>query len=181
MAEILLTSESFLRDKTNVSDNLSGKYVLSAIREAQEIGLKGITGACLLEALKEMVQDGSISDTGNAAYKALLGLAQYYLAYSAIVETVVKVSYKVGNFGVAQTHDENMTVAAWDDVVKMRWYYQSKADAYAHDLQVFLLDNRAAFPELSECQCGKIRANLRSSATCGVFLGGARGKRRAGR
>ena len=35
MAEILLTSEAFVKSVTNVSDNLAGKYILPSIREAQ--------------------------------------------------------------------------------------------------------------------------------------------------
>ena len=44
MAEILLTSETFVKSVTNVSDNLAGKYILPSIREAQEQGLKSILG-----------------------------------------------------------------------------------------------------------------------------------------
>ena len=41
MAEILLSSEKFIKETMSVSDNLSGKYILPSLREAQEIGLKG--------------------------------------------------------------------------------------------------------------------------------------------
>ena len=42
MAEILLSSEAFVKTVTSISDNLSGKYILPSLREAQEIGLKRI-------------------------------------------------------------------------------------------------------------------------------------------
>ena len=48
------------------------------------------------------------------------------------------------------------------------------------DLQRWLLDNRAAFPELRGCDCDAIQANLRSAASCGLWLGGVRGKKLPG-
>jgi len=178
MAEILLTSESFVKSVTNVSDNLAGKYILPSIREAQEQGLKGILGDCLLTSVKERVKDNSIDNPENIMYKALVEHCQYYLAYLAIVEVTNKVSYKIGNFGVTKSTDENLQVATYDEIVKMQYYYQSKVDAYCIDLQTWILDNKDAFPELTPCQCHKISSNLHSAASCGIFLGGARGKKR---
>lgn len=176
MAEILLTSEKFVKSVTNMSDNLDGKYVLPAIREAQEQGLKGILGDCLLAKVKALVKDTTIDDPENGKYKQLLEHCQYYLAYRAIVEVTNKVSYKIGNFGVAKSQDENLQVASAEEIAKMQFYYESKADAHCLDLQNWILDNKESFPELSKCQCNRISSNLYSAASCGVFLGGPRGK-----
>ena len=176
MAEILLSSEAFVKAQTSVSDNLSGKYILPSLREAQEIGLRGILGDSLLSKLKSLVKDGAIEQSANAKYKELIDRSQYYLAYVTIVEVVNKTTFKVGNFGVTKTTDENMQVATQDEVAKMQYYYQSKADACCLDLQNWVLDNRTSFPELNDNDCRKISSNLYSAASCGIFLGGARGK-----
>lgn len=172
MAEILLTSEAFVKSITNVSDNLAGKYILPSIREAQDQGLKGILGDRLMAKVKDLIKTNSL----DGMYKELVDHCQYYLAYAAIVEVTNKVSFKIGNFGVTKTQDENMQVASYDEIVKMQYYYQTKVDAYCLDLQNWILENKKSFPELSECQCNKISSNLHSAASCGVFLGGARGK-----
>ena len=93
-----------------------------------------------------------------------------------IVEVTNKVSYKIGNFGVTKTSDENLQVASQDEIAKMQYYYQSKADACCLDLQNFLLEHRKDYPELTENGCHKIESNLHSAASCGIFLGGARGR-----
>ena len=178
MAEIILTSEKFVKSVTSVSDNIAGKYILPSLREAQEQGLKGILGDALLAKLKGLVANKEIDLESNAAYKILLDRCQYYLAYAAIVEVTNKVSYKIGNFGVAKSSDENLQVASQDEIGKMQYYYQSKADAHCLDLQNFLLQNRSDYPELTENCCHTIESNLHSAASCGIFLGGARGKRR---
>ena len=174
MAEILLTSETFVRSVTNVSDNLAGKYILPSIREAQEQGLKSILGDCLLFKVKQLIS----SNTLDGKYKELVDHCQYYLAYAAIVEVTNKVSFKIGNFGVAKSQDENLQVASYDEIVKMQYYYQTKVDAYCLELQAWLLDNKGSFPELNECHCRKLSSNLYSAASCGIFLGGCRGKKR---
>ena len=176
MAEILLSSEAFVKSVTSASDNLSGKYILPSLREAQEVGLKGILGDDLLAKLKGLIKSGDLETESNGVYKTLVDHCQYYLAYMTIVEVTNKVSYKIGNFGVTKTQDENLQVATQDEIAKMQYYYQSKADACCLDLQNFLLDHRADYPELTDCCCHRIESNLRSAASCGIFLGGARGR-----
>lgn len=172
MAEILLTSEAFVKSATSISDNLAGKYLRPSIREAQDIGLRGILGDTLLERLKADVAAGTIA----GQYKILLDRAQYYLAYMAVVEVTGKVALKVANFGVVRTQDENVQTASQEDISGLRFYYQSKADHCCVELQNYLLNNRADFPELTEGDYNRIRANLYSAATCGVWLGGPRGR-----
>ena len=172
MAEILLTSEAFVKSVTNVSDNLAGKYILPSIREAQEQGLKSILGDCLLSKVKHLFNTDSL----EGIYKELVDHCQYYLAYAAIVEVTNKVSFKIGNFGIAKSTDENLQVASYDEIVKMQYYYQTKVDAYCLELQQWLLQNRESIPELTECHCRKLSSNLHSAASCGVYLGGGRGK-----
>lgn len=177
MAEILLSSEAFVKSVTSASDNLSGKYILPSLREAQEIGLRGILGDDLLAKLKALIKEGTLETESKGVYKTLVDHCQYYLAYMTIVEVTNKVSYKIGNFGVTKTQDENLQVASQDEIGKMQYYYQSKADACCLNLQNFLLEHRTDYPELSKCACHKIESNLHSAASCGIFLGGARARR----
>ena len=176
--EILLTSEAFVKAQTSISDNINAKYLRSAIREAQEINFKRIVGSCLLAKLKELVADGTIADDANAAYRDLLDFAQWFLAYTALVEVTVRVGYKIANIGVAKTADQNIYNASEGEISKLRYYYQAKADAVCYEMQRWIVKNAAALPELSACSCAEIRANLYSAASCGIFLGGARGKGR---
>lgn len=62
MAEVLLTSEEFVKSISNISDNLAGKYMLPAIREAQEINLREILGDALTDKLKKIVELGQTNN-----------------------------------------------------------------------------------------------------------------------
>lgn len=173
---VLLTSEEFVKSISPISDNLSGKYLLSSLREAQEIHLKSIIGSALLERCQELIEGAVLENDKNADYAELVERCRYYLAYMTIAECVAKVSYKVANAGVVRTTDEHLQAPSYAEVQLIAKEYRNKADYYCYELQRWLCANSALFPELSKCDCAQIRANLRSSASCGIFLGGARGK-----
>lgn len=170
----LLTSEDFVKSISPISDNLSGKYLLSAIREAQEIHLKSVIGSALLERCKDLVKSGELEQFGD--YTELVERCRYYLAYLAIAECAMKVSFKIANAGVVRTSDEHLHYPTYAEVSLIEKQYRNKADFYCYELQKWLCANRAQYPELSECDCERIGANLRSFNSCGIFLGGARGK-----
>lgn len=172
--EILLTSSTFVKSVSNLSDNVAGKYLMPSIREAQEIKLKGILGHALLERCKTLFEQKELDD--NPDYRDLINECQYFLAYSAIVEVIYKTSFKLANMGLVKSQDQGMQPPTKAEIDNQRAYYQGKADACALDLQIYLYENRASFPELTENDCRRIQANLYSAATCGLFLGGARGK-----
>lgn len=174
MAEVLLSSEAFIKSQMNISDNVAGKYILPSLREAQEVHLRNIIGSSLLTKLKDLVRSKNVTEP----YETLLDKCQNFLAYSTIVELIYKVSFKIGNAGVVKATDENMQVATMAEIVSQKEYYQGKADYYCLMMQQYLLDNRSLFPELNDGTCQKIHSNLYSAATCGFFLGGARGKKR---
>ena len=173
MQDVFITSADFVKTATDISDNIAGKYLQPSIREAQEIGLQSIIGTSLLESLKNDVSSGT---TFTDDRLELVNLCQYYIAYEAITLLLPRVSYKITNFGLARSTDERLESASFGDIDRAIAFYQDKADFYCGRIQDFILANRAAFPEISDACCDKIRAQLYSHATCGVFLGGARGK-----
>lgn len=174
---ILLTSEDFVRNATGISDNISGKYLGVAIREAQEGGLRSILGDELTDKVKSLVKSGEVRNAGNEAYASLLDECQFYLAFRSAAELVPIVSYKVANMGVVRTEDEKVASSPWDEVMMMSGFFQAKADRWCASLQRWVLSHRSEFPELSETTCYQLKANLTSAGSCGLWLGGMRGKR----
>ena len=192
MKEILLTSEATVKELTAISDNVESKYLLPAIREAQEIYLREIIGDALMAKLKWCIENNAFRGAfasadfnddfetetgGNPQYKRLLGKIQYYLAYKTVAELIPKVSYKVANMGLVKTSDDNVQNATYNEIVLQRDYYVSRADYYCLLLQNFLLANRSDYPELTQQKANEIHATLKSAASCGIWLGGPRGKK----
>lgn len=176
MAEVLLISETFVKEVCSISENIAGQYILPSIREAQDINLRNILGDNLLTKLKQLIASGDISLPENAKYKALADQQRYFLAYSACVGIAQRVTFKVANAGVVKTPDERVEVTDQPDMEKVKSFYQAKADSLAFDLERWVLIRYMDYPELSQFDYLRVRSHLRTAATCGVWLGGPRGK-----
>lgn len=176
MKNVLLTSPDFVRLNSNISDNVNSKVLATAIREVQEDELQEILGQLLFEKLQDLVENNTIDNQENAAYKNLLDKAQMFITYRVIAEIIVMLNMKIDNAGLIQTRDENMDYMGLDDTMTMKNYYDTKASHYAYLLQNYLMEHLNEIPELTECQAWKIRSTLYSAASPSVFLGGARGR-----
>lgn len=176
MAEVLLVSETYVKEVCSISENIAGQYIRPSIREAQNIALRNIIGDSLLERLKDLVESGEIDDPENINYKMLADRERDFLANAACVGIAQRVEFKIANAGVVRTPDEKVDVVDQPDMAKVQFFYQSKADSLAFDLERWLLDRYREFPELRECDCRRIHSHLYTAASCGVWLGGARGK-----
>lgn len=176
MEKVLLVSSNFIKNVSNLSDNISGKLLEPAIYEAQNEGLRTVLGDCLVDRLESLVRDDEINLPENVMYKELLLKVQYYLAYTAIANICMLTSIKIDNAGLEQVSDEHMDPLDMDDSFRVQGFYQKKADYLCHQIQRFVLKHRSSYPELSDCDCSGMRSNLYSSATTGLWLGGVRGR-----
>lgn len=172
MTKILLISENYLRSSFMISDNVQTKFILPAIQNAQEMEFQTVVGNCLYKRLLEGVEKGDLSESE----KELLDIAKRYIGYMAISELITISTFKINNIGLNKTRDENVETLPTSDVMLVKKQYIDKGDFYKKRLQEYLLRNQGEFPELSCCDCHNIRKNLYSSASCGVWLGGPRGK-----
>lgn len=177
--ENLLYDLDFFKEFTSISDNLMAKYLKPSVWEAQEIHLRRVLGDALLNKCKSLNADHDLDN--HPAYKELVGMTKYFVAYVVLADLPVRTSYKISNAGLVKTSDENVEVASWDEMAKNRVYYEAKADAMCYQLQGWLIEHKSDFPELNENECRRIQSNLYSAATCGIWLGGSRGKTRRGR
>jgi len=171
--DVLLISEDFLKNNTTLDWNLSGKYLLSAVKAAQDIELRSIIGRCLLEVLQQKVFDKEIDKIENLDYKDLLDTyIMPFLCYQSVSETIIPVSYKISNFGLMNSSDEKDYAVDNREINLVRQYYTDKANVYKRRLQNYLCKNKSKYPELDDC----CEINLYASDSCGIWLGGYRGK-----
>lgn len=176
MQDVLLVSETTIKSRTNIDDNVNGKLILPAIRSAQEEGLRCILGDKLLDKVKNLVQSGEIELENYSWYKNLVIYAQDYLVYQAVSDVCMLTVVKISNAGLEQVSDEKMEPISISDSYSVQKWYQEKADFYCYRLQNWLIKNRVHFKEITGTQWRDIRSNLYSAASSGLWLGGARGK-----
>ena len=178
MEKVLLVSANFIKNVTNIDDNMPGKLIEPAIYEAQNEGLRTVLGDSLVDRLEYLVRTDKIDQEGYEMYKALLTKCQYYLTYTAMANICMLTAVKVSPAGLEQISDEHMEPLDMTDSFRLQSFYQMKADYLCHQLQNYVLNNKAAYPELKECDCRMMKANLFSSATTGLWLGGVRNPNR---
>ena len=177
MTNVLFISEDFIKTNSGLNDNLFGKSLLPAIREAQDIYLQQIIGSTLYHKLLELVDEGTIGDTGNTIYKELLDeYVRSYMLYQTIVQVIPVTNVKLSNYGTTLSDDQYLVNLSQGDAELIEKHYSIIADFYARRLQEFILNNCEAL-DVDVCTCEGIRANLQNAATTGVFLGGQRGRR----
>lgn len=156
-----------VKDLTNISDNLSEKYILTAIREAQQTELTTVLGIHFITKLEEAVNKGEVPER----YSELLdNYILYFLCYNVISKLIPIASVKIDNAGAVTTGDEKVENLSLDEVFRLQDYYTQKSDYYKMRLQRYLMANRAKYPEL-DCT-----SEIHSAYSSPIFLGGKRGK-----
>lgn len=174
MNNVLLVSESFIKENSNLSDNTWGKLILPAIRDAQTIHLQQIIGECLYNALLTKVVENDVADQYEDLIKNYI---QWYLLYRVLSDIIDYLDVKLTNLGTVRNRDEYVDNISDEERVRLKHNYEFKADFYCRRMQQFLLNNCKAFPELDECACNAMRSNLNSAASTGLWLGGYRARR----
>ena len=177
MTNVLFISEDFIKTNSGLNDNLFGKSLLPAIREAQDIYLQQIIGSTLYKKLIELVDNETIGDVENAIYKELLDeYVRSYMLYQTIVQVIPVTNVKLSNYGTTLSDDQYLVNLSQGDAELIEKHYSILADFYARRLQEFILDNCDAL-DVDTCTCDGIKANLNNAATTSIFLGGVRGRK----
>ena len=176
MLKVLLISEDYIKTNSALNDNLWGKFLLPAIREAQDINLQIYLGECLYKTILGMVADGSITASTNESYKALLDdYIQPYLLYQIQANIVPVLNVKMTNIGSVVSKDEYINTLSQGNIDLVQSDFQHKADFYAQRILNFILNHSSEF-NLDECDCRSLRAHLDSSASTSIWLGGLSGQ-----
>lgn len=168
---VLLVSEDFIKTNSNISDNVWGKFLLPAIREAQHIRLQSVIGPRLYDSILRKVMDNSLSEQ----YKELVDdYIQWFMLYQVLSDVIDVLDTKLVNLGTVRNRDEYVDNISDAERVRLKHNYEYKADWYCRQMQQYLLNNRDQFEELDDCACNNMRANLNSAASTGLWLGGYR-------
>lgn len=174
MTNILLISEDYIKTNSGLNDNVFGSYLTPAIRDAQDMGLQSIIGTSLYKSIMEEIDNDTLTEDNKYLLDEYI---QIYLMYQTISDLVPIIGVKLTNLGVVISNDEHLTNLTQGDRELVQNFYKNKADFYAKRLQEFLLNNKEVYPALDECTCEGMKANLYSSASSTLWLGGLRSKR----
>ena len=174
--KVLLCSEDYIKSNSALNDNIFGKFLAPAIREAQDINLQMYLGECFYKTILGMVADNSITASTNEVYKALLDdYVQPYLLYQVQANLIPTINVKLGNIGSVVSNDEHISTLSQANIELVQRDFQLKADFYAQRMLNFILNHSSEF-NLDECACKELKAHLNSAASTTIWLGGLYGQ-----
>lgn len=176
MNEAYLISPTFIRERTNVSGNIQDKFLQSAIRETQDINYREIIGDKLLEHILTLKETGEIDNEENIVFKNLVKMSKYYLAYMVIARLTVISGIKIDNVGPSRTSDENIEPIDIQDIFRLEKHYINIADTYCKKIQNYIKENYSLLAKYLTNTCYNTNTNTYSAASCGLWLGGSKGK-----
>lgn len=164
--KVLLISENTIKDNSVVTANLDGKYIQSAIKNAQDMCLLPLLGSQLLNEIYAQVADDVIEDR----IKVLLDdYIQPILLNAAISNIIVNVSLKIKNTGLVNTNDTNVSNVSIKDVQWMKQQYDYQADFYINRCMEYIIHNKELYPEWPGCHCDGMKGGHKNYKT-GIVL-----------
>ena len=143
MANVLFIGETYLKENSNIDENVDVKEIIPSIADAQEMHLLPTLGSALYEDLKTKVDAG----TTNAAEDTLIS---DYIAPMLVkfvqMELSTDLLYKYRDKGVMKKSSENSSAASYTDMRYLMDRWDNKAQFYKQRLVDYLCGNTATFP-----------------------------------
>lgn len=155
LQDVLLINEDYCKSYSSISWNIDTKYLVPCIVASQVQDLQQLIGTELSKALCQKVQDETIDDAANAAYKELLDdWVQPYLLACTQAELIIANMAKIRNSGNMQYLDTNQSNITSRDTQYMSQHYRDQATFLGNRLTEWLRCHMASFPEYRHyCDC----------------------------
>jgi len=150
MAYVLLISEQKLKDSTAINLNVDVNILLPYVLQAQTLYIEPKLGTQLYEHIKGLIQAGTISDAGNAAYKTLLDdYISFVLVNYSFYHAIPYLRFKVENGNIYSKTSENGTALTTEESQSLREEISNTAQYYTERLIEYIRNNTSDFPEYS--------------------------------
>ena len=150
MAYVLLISEQKLKDSTAINLNVDVNILLPYVLQAQTLYIEPKLGTQLYEHIKGLIQAGTISDAGNAAYKTLLDdYISFVLVNYSFYHAIPYLRFKIENGNIYSKTSETGTALTTEESQSLREEISNTAQYYTERLIEYIRNNTSLFPEYS--------------------------------
>jgi hypothetical protein len=169
-ANILFISETTLKDRSLLQDNVDPKLIRPTIKQTQDMYIEPILGTGLYQELQEQIEDNTLTGLN----KKLLDLyVTDCICWYVASEMVMSLGFKMTNKNVLRKNSENSNEASLGELFDLMNYYKNKAEWYAQRITNYLCENIVDYPLYNNPGIGVdiIHPNGSSYST-GMFLGG---------
>jgi len=148
MAKAIFVSPKYIKQKSIVSGNVDPDKMIQFIETAQDIHVQNYLGSNLYIKLQNIVDDGTIDDLGNEAYRTLLtDFIKPMLAWYTQAEYIPFSAFMIADGGVFKHNSENSFNASSQEITRLAKLANDKAQFYTNRLIEHLRDNESDYSE----------------------------------
>lgn len=168
-ANILFISETTLKDRSLLQDNVDPKLIRPTIKQTQDMFIEPILGTGLYQELQNQIEDNALTGLN----KKLLDLyITDCICWYVASEMVMSLGFKMTNKNVLRKNSENSNDASLSELFDLMEYYKNKAQWYAQRVTNYLCENIVDYPLYNNPGSGSdvIQPNGTSYST-GMYLG----------
>lgn len=161
MNRVLLISEQFLRENFDISDSISSKTAVTAIKEAQDFYLASVIGDKFIKELYYEVENHVLTDVNKYFLDTYI---QPFLGAQTVQIITSKISFKVGNQGVTKSQDAT-------DPKQLVDYYTNLTGIALRRLTDYLAHHYGDYAQWLNGFEG-IKPHVSASTETNIYLGG---------
>lgn len=174
MTNTLIISDTQIKERTAMHDNIDPKLIYPDIKVAQDMFIAPTLGTALFNKLQTLIEAGTTAASGNEYYKRLLD--EYIpdaLMYYVMSELVISLSYQMWNKGVMRKQSESAEVPSKNELDSLSSMYKNRAEFYLDRLKLYLIEYASTrFPEyLNPGNAADTMFPEKTSFTMPVYLG----------
>lgn|SRR5574343_1448253 len=151
MAKTILISETTLKEKSIINDNVDYEMLMPMIEVVQDLYLQKILGTDLFVKLCNDVDAYVTSSTPIPVnYKKLLDdYIADYLTWMLSAKSGVVLKFRFMNKGVMEKSSDNSQPISTDDLTSLSKEYENFAQQYGQNLIKYIENNLSLYPEYS--------------------------------
>lgn len=170
MANVLFISESTLKDRTYISDNVDVKYLRETILYCQDVHIQRLIGTALYDLLKTQITNSTLTSVNTTLLNDYI---HNVLIWRVSAESAYWSSNKLMNKGVMQQSSENSQMASDRTIANLESKANDKAEYYEQRLVNYLCQNETLYPTYTNPGTGvdTILPKRGNVFTSPIFLG----------
>jgi len=170
---IYMVLPSVIKERTALHDNIDEKLIYPEIKIVQDTIIMPMMGSTLYKKILLLIDNETISDSGNAAYKSLI---DDYLADAisnfVLGELSTTLNNQFYNKGVSTLKDDNSTQPSYSQLQQVKDKYKQQGEFYITQCRKYLVQNMANYVEFSQPGSGfDVTLPELNTYTCPLYLG----------
>jgi|SRR6478735_222507 len=154
--QVLFISESYLKEYTNLSENIDSKILKPSLFKAQDLYIEPFLGKTITNELKNQILNNNLTDLNKELLNLLRKAQIEFTAYLSYAD----VMFRIMNKGISNPNVENGSNIDRNDLSYIRDISKNQGDSYLKIVECFFKENKDSYPTFFNCNTKKDYSNF---------------------